>query len=67
MIDLPGFSPRPEEEEPEDVRPRCPCCDVLVEIGCGCKQCQDCLSTPGWYVGAFERKLCPTCDGSGWL
>jgi hypothetical protein len=29
-------------------------------------RCEDCQGS-GWYVGLVERRLCPTCDGSGYL
>lgn len=30
----------------------------------GLIDCSDCKGS-GWYVGAFERYHCPTCDGAG--
>lgn len=30
----------------------------------GLIDCGDCKGS-GWYVGAFERYYCPTCDGAG--
>ena len=27
-------------------------------------RCDDCKGS-GWYVGIVERRVCPTCDGSG--
>jgi len=29
-------------------------------------RCADCHGS-GYYVGFMERRLCPTCDGSGFL
>ena len=29
-------------------------------------RCDDCKGS-GWYVGFTERRLCPTCDGSGFV